>query len=242
MQHRVVEGDTEFSRAGADFIVEAVQHKPDAVAVFATGNSPVGVYRELVERYRRGEWDPSRLRVFQLDGYLGVGPDDSRSLYRWLDEAFLQPLEIAPAQVVRLPGDAADPEAVCRAYDQALQAAGGFDLAVLGLGPNGHIGFNEPPSLPDAPTRPVELTEASIASNAGYWGGSDKVPRMALTAGMAALLGARATLLLVTGGHKREILRRAVGGPVTPDVPASFLQTIGGVTVLADRDAWPDEP
>jgi len=166
MDLRVVENEQAYSAAGADFIVDAVRRRPDAVAVFATGNSPVGVYRELVERYRRGEWDPSRLRIFQLDGYLGVGPDDRRSLYRWLAESLLEPLDIPAGNVVRLPGDADDPEAVCRAYDQALEAAGGFDLAVLGLGPNGHIGFNEPPSEPDAPTRVVELTDASIASNA----------------------------------------------------------------------------
>src|SRR5205807_8145018 len=117
-------------------------------------------------------------------------------------------------------------------------SAGGYDLSVLGLGPNGHLGFNEPPCDAEVPTRMVELTEASIESNTHYWGGRERVPRRAVTAGMAQLLAARQTLLVVSGAHKREILLRAVIGPITPDVPASYLQQVANVTVLADRAAW----
>ncbi len=223
----------------ADYVADAVAAKPTLSAVLATGNTPMGLYRVLVDRYQAGTFDPSRLRIFQLDAYLGLTRDDPRSLYRWLDESFLAPLQIDPANVVSLPGDADDPQAVCRAYDEAVAAVGGFDLSVLGLGPNGHLGFNEPPVDADAPSRLIDLTEASIQSNAPYWGGRDRVPRRALTAGMAQLLGARRTLLLVSGEHKQEILRRSVEGPVTPDVPASFLQTAANVTVLADVAAWP---
>ena len=135
----------------------------------------------------------------------------------------------------------ADPEAVCRAYDAAVAAAGGFDLSVLGLGPNGHLGFNEPPADPDSPTRVVTLTEASVESNARYWGGRDQVPRQALTAGMAALLAARQTLLLVSGAHKRAILRQTVAGPATPDCArVSYLQQAANVDrARRPRPAWP---
>lgn len=230
------------SRAGADLLVTLIAAKPTATTVLATGETPLGAYAELAARHGRGEIDASRLRAVQLDEYLGLAPDDRRSLYGWMRRAFLDPLGIAPATVVRLHGDAGDPLAACRVYDAAVRAAGGLDLAVLGLGPNGHLGFNEPPAGPDVPTRVVSLSEESVRSNARYWGGRDQVPRAALTAGMSTLLAARQTVLLVSGAHKRAILHRVMAGPVTPDVPASYLQRASNVTVIADAAAWGSSP
>jgi glucosamine-6-phosphate deaminase len=240
MELLVVDNYEALSIAGADLFVEAIAQKPDAAVVLPTGNTPVGFYRDLAIRRERGELDLTRLRVFQLDEYLGVAPGDHRSLYGWMARAFLDPLGVPEANVVRLRGDAPDPEAECREYERAVREAGGYDLAVLGLGPNGHIGFNEPPADERTPTRVVELTEESVESNASYWGGRDAVPRRAMTAGMDLLLGARRKLLLVSGEGKREILRRTVEGPVTPEVPSSHLQRASGVTVLADLAARPD--
>jgi glucosamine-6-phosphate deaminase len=237
MRTIVVPDQTALDRAAADLIGEAIARRPDAAVVVATGATPMGAYRELARRRASGQLDTSRLRVFQLDAYLGLAPDDRRSLYRWMKESFLDPLGIPDQRVVRLPGDGPDPEADCRAYDRAVAAAGGIDLSILGLGPNGHLGFNEPPSAPDAPTRAVDLTEASVESNARYWGGRDQVPRRALTAGMRVLLAAGQTLLLVAGAGKREILRRALEEPPTPDLPASYLRQAADVTVLADAAA-----
>jgi glucosamine-6-phosphate deaminase len=239
MELVVTEDYAALSRIGAQWLARGIIAEPDAALVLATGNTPMGMYQELAELQRREGLDVSRLRIFQLDTYAGLGRDDPRSLYGWMARAFLEPLGVAEAQVVRLAGDALDLEAACRAYDAAVAAAGGFALSVLGLGPNGHLGFNEPPSAPTAPTRVVTLTEESIESNAGYWGGRDRVPRQALTAGMAPLLAARRTLLVVSGAHKRDILQRTVLGPMMPDVPASYLQQAANVTVLADRAAWP---
>lgn len=238
MELVIVDDYAALSHAGADWMAEAIGAKPDAAIVVATGDTPMGVYRELADRRARGLVDPARLRVFQLDAYLGLTPDDRRALFGWTRRSFIEPLGIPMEQVTRLPGDAPDPAAACRAYDATARALGGFDISILGLGPNGHLGFNEPPSPPDAPTRVVDLTPESIVSNARYWGGMDQVPRQALTCGMDLLLAARRTLLVVTGAHKREILRRAVEGPRTPAVPASFLQSAANVTVLADRAAW----
>jgi glucosamine-6-phosphate deaminase len=229
------------SRAGADLVADLVAAKPGAAICVATGDTPMGVYRELGERRAAGAIDCSQVLAFQLDAYLGLAPDDRRSLIGWMRRSFIEPLQIPEAHVVRLPGDAEDPQAACRAYVDAVAAVGGFDLAILGLGPNGHLGFNEPPCAADAPTRVVDLTEESIVSNARYWGGRDQVPAQALTCGMDLLLAARQTLLVVSGAHKRDILRRTILGAPSPDVPGSWLQLAPRVTVLADRAAWGDD-
>lgn len=227
----------DLSRVAADLICAAVAHNPRSAIVVATGDTPMGAYAELAQRHALGQFDSAHLRVFQLDAYWGLPPDDARSLYGWMWRSFLQPLHISDAQVTRLKGDAADPAAVCAAYDAAVAQVGGFDVSILGLGPNGHLGFNEPPSPADAPTRMVNLTEASIASNAHYWGGREHVPPQALTCGMAPLLAAKQTLLLVSGARKRHILQQTLYGPITPDVPASLLRLANHVTVIADQAA-----
>jgi glucosamine-6-phosphate deaminase len=227
------------SREAARRMAELIRGTPALAIVPATGETPMLAYQELARlRAQDAGLDTTRLRVFQLDEYLGLNPDDQRSLYGWLVRSLVEPLGIPAEQVVRLPGDAPDPAAAAGEYDRAVAAAGGFDIAVLGLGPNGHLGFNEPPAAPDSPSRVVQLTEASLDSNARYWGGREHVPAQALTAGLAQLLGARQIMLLVSGAHKHDILHRTVAGPVTPGVPASFLQEAPQTVVLADRAAW----
>jgi len=237
--HPIIAEDYDaLSRIAADIVSDLVRTHPRASLIVPTGETPLGLYRALAARRRRGEFDASHLRVVQLDDYLGLADDDPRSLYRWMKTAFLDPLGVPDAQVIRLRGNTPDPDAACRAYEAAVREAGGIDLAVLGLGPNGHLGFNEPPIGPDAPTRRVVLTPASMESNARYWGGRDRVPTAALTAGMDVLLAARRTLLIVSGAHKRDIVRRAMRGPIGPDVPASYLRQAHNVTILADKAAW----
>ena len=226
------------SLAGARRVAAKFRQDPRTAVVVATGNTPMGLYRALAKQYRQAAFDSSQLSVFQLDAYLGLSADDPRSLNRWTQTSFVEPLGIAERQVTKLPGDAPDPTEVCRSYDAAVARAGGFGLAVLGLGPNGHLGFNEPPSRGTDVTRVVDLTEASLESNARYWGEREQVPKRAITAGMSVILGAEEILLLVSGAHKREILHQTLHGPVSPDVPASYLQTAKNVTVLVDRAAW----
>jgi glucosamine-6-phosphate deaminase len=196
-------------------------------------------YAEIAARVWKGDFDPSELTVFQLDEYVGVPPNDRRSLGRWLDRSFVVPLGLAEGQVVWLDPLVADLDAECRRYDEAIHARG-LDLAILGLGPNGHLGFNEPPSPADAPTRVVALTPESVRSNAAYWGSEADVPRRAMTAGMAVLLAARRIVLVVAGGHKRDILRSVLHGPASPAVPASFLQRHADAVVVTDAAAAPN--
>lgn len=238
MQLIVRDSYEEMSTTAAELIAAHIHAKPEATVVVAVGSTPTRCYAELTRLRQQGMLDVSKIRPFQLDEYL-VPADDSRSLYRWVKRDFLHPLGIAEERLVRLRADTGDLVLACQEYDKAVQEAGGFDIAILGLGPNGHLGFNEPPANPNSPTHALDLTEASIKSNAPYWGGETRVPRQAVTCGMANLLAARHVFLLVSGGHKREILRRTVEGLVTPDVPASYLQGHADVTVLADREAWP---
>lgn len=235
MRLTVTDPGADFDATGAAVIADAIGAAPDAALVVATGRTPMGAYarlaRDLPARSAVG------LNVFQLDEYVGVATDDLRSLAAWTRRSFVEPLGVDPGSVVWLDGLADDLEAACREYDDAVAAVGGLDLAVLGLGPNGHLGFNEPPSDPSSPTREVPLSTASLASNAAY-APALPVPRTALTAGLGVLLTARRVILLVSGSGKREIVHRALEGPVTPEVPASFLQQHPELVVVVDRDAW----
>lgn len=224
------------SRAAADLVSDVVAANPTASVVVPTGETPEGMYRELVRRRGAGAFDASGIRVHQLDDYLQIDPDDRRSFFGWMRRSFAEPLGIPLEHIVRLPSGE-DLPAACAAYDREVEEDGGFALAILGIGANGHLGFNEPPCDASAPTREIELSEETIASNARYWGGREHVPRRAITIGMAPLLRARTIVLLAAGAHKRDIVRRAMEGPMSPEVPASYLRLAEDVTVLLDREA-----
>jgi glucosamine-6-phosphate deaminase len=217
--------------AAADVFCAQVGVRPDLTVLVATGSTPMATYAELARRVRAGTLDLSRVTAVQLDEYLGLETEDPRSLWDWMQRSFVAPLGIT--RTVRF-GQDSDTERTCAQYGEAVRALGGIDLAILGLGPNGHLGFNEPPSAADAPTRRVMLSPASLESNRAYW--NAEVPTHALTAGMDVILAARRTLLLVTGPSKRAPLQRLLSGPPGPDFPASLLGG-PGMTVLADQAA-----
>ena len=233
---RVASSDEAFSRLGADVILGVWRECPDGATILATGWTPIPVFRELAVRHGRGELSTPQCPIVQLDEYVGVEDSDPRSLYAWLEREFLTPLEIDAASVIRLRGTTFDGAEECSRFDAAVAAAGGLHLAVLGLGPNGHVGFNEPPSGPTARTRVVPLSAESMVSNARYWNGAE-VPVEGITAGLGLLLSAEVVVLLVAGAHKREILRRSLAGPETPEVPASYLRRVPRLIVVADDDA-----
>ena len=233
MRLEVVEDANAVAERAAALVADLVEARPALALAPATGNSPTGLYERLAARRRDG-LDTTRLRAFQLDEYAGVAPDAPQSLWGWMARGFLEPLGVRDARGFDARADDLDRE--CARHDEAIAVAGGLDLAILGLGPNGHLGFNEPPSAADAPTRRVRLSPQSLESNTAYWNGAS-VPREALTLGMKPLLAARHILLIVHGEAKRDALRAAVEGPVTDDLPASHLQRTDAV-VLADRAAW----
>jgi glucosamine-6-phosphate deaminase len=229
------------SQTAAGLMAEAIRRNPDLSMLVATGNTPIDSYRHLARQVKDEEINASGIVAVQLDEYLGIGADDPRSLFGWMDRDFIQPLGIDIERVIRFDAVAEDPQSAVETYDRMVNDIGGVDLAVLGLGPNGHLGFNEPPSFADSPTRVVDLTPESIASNAKYWGDDSVVPVQAFTAGMTTILAARQILLVVSGAHKCRILRETIRGEVSEMVPSSLLQTVSErVTVLADDAAWED--
>lgn len=232
----VVRDSAELAMVGADLVAEIVSSDPGASVVAATGDTPMGLYAELASRRSAGILETTGIRVVQLDEYLGLETNDRRSLFGWMQRSFLEPLGVREDRVLRLPVDG-ELDAECEAFDRRVQAIGGIDLAILGLGPNGHLGFNEPPSWPDSQTRSVHLTPSTLDANARYWGEVSDVPTEAVTLGMTHLLRARAIVLVISGKGKQDIARRALTGPVDPEVPASFLQQTDA-TVIVDRDAW----
>ncbi len=243
------------AEAAADFVAERVAARPDLVLALPTGETPRLLYTRLRARAAAGRLDASRLRAVNLDEYRGVAPDDARSFRRVLREALLDPLGIPEGRHLAFDGLAPDGEAAARAVSAQLAAWGGLDLAILGLGVNGHVAFNEPGTPPRAPARVVRLAPDTRARNfpapgksgaasggaapegAAPAGVVPDAPTEALTLGLAEIMDAREILLLVTGETKREALHAACFGPVTPAVPASALQYHLDVTVYADEAA-----
>ena len=226
------------SRAAAEIVAATVRAKPEAVLAVPTGSSPLGMFEELTGRVRTGDVDFSRVHLVCHDEYLGVVPEGPNSLTGWLHRAFVGPVGLNPARLRALPATQPDPAAGAARFEAELRELGGLDLAVLGLGPNGHVAYNEPGSTADSRTRVLRLTPESIERAAAYWEGEVAVPELAMTIGVATLLEARQLLLIVSGAGKAEMLRRTLREPMNAAVPASWLRIAGErLTVIADAAA-----
>ena len=234
----VVKNYEAMSRLAADRVAATVGRTPAGAITVPTGETPLGMYRELVARVQAGKLDLSQTHVFCLDEYLGVAPDDEGSLTHWLTRAFLEPARIPAHHLHTLPSEALDVERAAARYEDAFAAQGGLELAVVGLGPNGHVAFNEPGSEPDSRTRVVTLTPESRGQSADYWDGQHEIPAQAITVGLGTILAARRIVLIVSGDSKAEILRAALEEPMTSAVPASWLRLAGTrLEVIADEAA-----
>lgn len=219
----------------ANVIAAVLKAHPAATIGFPTGETPLPVYAELRRRVTQGQIDVSRCRALMLDEYLDP-PEESYTSWSWLSHEVFAPLGLSSDRVRRLPWHSKGVETACAAFERRLRLEDGCDLQILGLGANGHIGFNEPGSAADSRTRAVKLTAATAAANRAYWHGEYE-PEWAVTQGIATILAARKILLLARGGAKASILRRALTGPRDPEVPASFLRGASAVHVLADEAA-----
>ena len=222
----------------ADRFQELICAKPACVLGLATGATPVPLYRELIAREKAGLIDFSRVRSVNLDEYKGLAPDHPQSYRRFMQENLFDHIAIRPENTYVPDGLTTDVAAMCAAYERTIEDLGGVDLQLLGLGHDGHIGFNEPCDHFPVRTHEVALTESTRQANARFFASAAEVPAAAYTMGVGTVMAARRVLMIVTGADKADILRKAFFGPVTPWVPASILQFHPDVTLICDRAAW----
>ena len=225
------------SRRAANIISAQVIYKPNCVLGLATGGTPVGLYQQLVEWYKKGDLSFAETRSVNLDEYLGLSPHHEQSYRYFMDTNLFDHINIDPRRVYLPDGMQTNSTLECARYDRVIADNGGIDLQLLGIGRNAHIGFNEPDDHFSKGTHQVALTESTIQANTRFFQSADEVPKLAYSVGMQAIMQARKILLVACGEDKAEALQRSFFGPVTPQIPASILQLHQDVTVIADTAA-----
>ncbi len=227
----------DMSRKAANIISAQVIMKPGCVLGLATGSTPIGAYRQLVEWYKKGDLDFSEVTTVNLDEYRGLTRENDQSYYYFMNENLFDHINIDKSRTFLPDGMEADSDKACRDYNEIIQSVGGVDLQLLGLGHNGHIGFNEPGIAFETETHCVNLTERTIKANMRFFPAEKDVPRQAYTMGIKTIMSAKKILVVVSGEDKADIVKEAFFGPVTPAVPASILQLHNDVIVVADEAA-----
>ncbi len=227
----------EVSRRAAELIAETVQRNPDCVLGLATGGTPLGTYGELIRMYREGAVSFSRVTTFNLDEYVGLSADHPQSYRYFMGVNLFQHVDLDSNRCHVPDGLAEDYDSYCTSYEDLLRKSGGIDLQLLGIGTDGHIGFNEPGSSLGSRTRLKGLTEQTVRDNARFFDSIEQVPRLAVTMGVGTILEARRILLIATGSNKAGAVRSFIEGPITSQITASALQLHPATTVLLDRAA-----
>ncbi len=227
----------DMSRKAANIISAQVILKPDCVLGLATGSTPIGLYKQLVEWFEKGDLDFSEVQTVNLDEYKGLNRENDQSYYYFMHDNLFNHINI-PEENTHLPnGMEMDSEKECARYTKLIQSMGGVDLQLLGIGHNGHIGFNEPSESFDKDVHCVNLTQSTIEANKRFFASADDVPKQAYTMGIKTIMQAKKILIVANGEGKADIVRDAFFGPITPQVPASVLQLHDDVTLVADEAA-----
>ena len=237
MRIYVTEDYNAMSHRVASILSSQIMLKPDCVLGLATGSTPVGAYKQLVEWYKKGDLDFSKVRSINLDEYVGLAPTHDQSYRYFMQTNLFDHVNIDPENTNVPNGLAEDAAEECRRYNQVIHTLGPIDLQLLGMGHNGHIGFNEPSDVFERETHVVNLTETTIRANARFFASADEVPRQAMTMGIQTIMQAKKVLVAVSGKDKAEIVKKAFEGPVTPNVPASILQMHPDVILVGDKAA-----
>ena len=222
----------DLSRKAANLISAQVILKPECVLGLATGSTPIGTYRQLVEWYQKDDVDFSRVTTFNLDEYVGLSPENPQSYHAFMRRNLFDHVNLAQERCHVPDGCATDLARACREYDAAIAEKGGIDLQLLGIGGNGHIAFNEPGEAFEKDTHIVALKESTIQANQRFFASADQVPRQAITMGIRLIMQARKILLIAEGPAKKQALEQALFGPISAQVPASILQLHPDLTVI----------
>lgn len=236
MEYRIFESTDELALACADIFTALLKEKPNAVLGLATGASPVKTYKELIRRYEAGEISFAGVTTFNLDEYCDLPKDDKNSYYTFMHKNLFDHVDIKEENTHLMDGNAADPEAEAAAFDAMIEQAGGVDIQLLGVGRNGHIGFNEPADHFTEGSFKVKLNDSTIEANSIYFD-ENPMPRYALTMGIGTIMKAGKIVLIATGKKKAEAIRSAIKGEVTPHCPVSVLQNHPDALLLLDREA-----
>lgn len=223
----------ELSRRAAEFVAAQITLKPDCVLGLPTGSTPIGMYAHLAEK----GIDFSEVTTFNLDEYYPIKQENPQSYHSFMTENLYSKVNLNPENIFIPNGEAADPEAECKSYERSIMEHGGLDMQVLGIGQNGHIGFNEPGEMLNSYTHMTNLTQNTIEANARFFSSMDEVPKQALTMGVATIMRAKRILLLASGESKARVVKALQGSVIDPEIPATILAAHNDVTVIADAAA-----
>lgn len=227
----------DMSKKAAEIMAAQVTEKPNCVLGLATGSTPEGLYANLIEKYNRGELDFSKVKTVNLDEYKGLPRTHDQSYYYFMNSKLFDHINIDKSNTNVPDGTKEDGDAECARYEELINEIGGIDMQLLGIGGNGHIGFNEPGESFIKNTHCVSLTDETIEANSRFFASKDEVPRQAYTMGIGSIMQAEKILLVASGKSKAKAVFDTVYGPITPKVPASILQLHKDVTIVADEDA-----
>lgn len=225
------------AKYGADIFIKQIKRKPDSVLGLATGSTPVALYKELIAAYQTGQVSFKKASSFNLDEYLGLTGSHPQSYRYFMNQQLFDHIDIDKSQTAVPPGDAEDPFSACEQYEESIKQKDGIDIQLLGIGRNGHIGFNEPSSSLMSRTRVKTLTRATIDDNARFFGPDEYQPHLSITMGIGTILESKKVVLLATGANKAEAIKATVEGPLTAACPASALQMHEHVVLVIDEAA-----
>ena len=233
----IYESEEQIGMAAGNYMCGQVLQKPNSVLGLATGSTPLKPYSQMIELYKKGVVDFSKVTTFNLDEYVNLDVNDKNSYHSFMHENLFDHINIPEENINFLDGNAEDPEEECRRYEEKIKATGGIDIQLLGIGSNGHIAFNEPADCFQRWSHVVTLKESTVKDNSRFFKSIDEVPTQAVTMGIGSIMQAKKILIIAIGENKAKAIKQLIGGNVTPMCPASVLQFHTDVTLMLDKAA-----